>query len=247
MSLSQQFCSCSPFRSLHITKAILCSWIKWHLSHRDEDWGVQHCPAHTVPLSFDFTASTKARQQHQHHYLLCHFLWLKKGEYHFQLGPHHTEKRRGRKCRRERAFLNHVTPEILVIELISPSQIAPDSNFWVIPPCPYLDPQVFIFIYFFSPVHLRRGVINQLYWATGVQPDSTHESRWGTKLWNPAGSLMSYWLPGWPEHQWGRKRTKNQEPQRNQDKPGVKSKKRITWNSEIICPPQKELFPMDTS
>lgn len=165
----------------------------------------------------------------------------------FSAWPSSYREEKGKEMQERTSFLKSCDSWNLGNWTYFPKSNCPWQQFLSDPSLSLFRSQVFIFIFFFSPVHLRRGVIDQLYWATGVQPDSTHESRWGTKLWNPAGSLMSYWLPGWPEHQWWRKRTKNQEPQRNQDKPGVKSKKRITWNSEIICPPQKELFPMDTS
>lgn len=41
----------------------------------------------------------------------------------------------------------------------------------MIAPCPYLDPQVFLYV-FLSPVWLKRGEIERLWWAPGDQPGS---------------------------------------------------------------------------
>ena len=40
-------------------------------------------------------------------------------------------------------------------------------------PCPYLNPPAFHYV-FVSSVQLRRGVIEWLWWAPGIQPGSTH-------------------------------------------------------------------------
>jgi len=48
----------------------------------------------------------------------------------------------------------------------------------VISPCAYLDP-LSLLSYLFSPVQLRKGVTERLWWVPGIQPGSDHRSRHG--------------------------------------------------------------------
>ena len=75
-------------------------------------------------------------------------------------------------------FSSHYPTLILIGDelnsLFSPSSVCfvRDSNWWVISPCPYLDPRAFHYTSSL-PSSWGRGVVEQLWWAPGIYPGQT--------------------------------------------------------------------------